>query len=74
MNIQIKERKLKGDKSRLMLHYYNDGQRWLEKLDFYVFDEPKNDEEKEANIGAFKAAELVKAERVKAPYPVTTFL
>lgn len=64
MSISIGERKLENDRSRLILRFYYDGKRWLEKLDLFLFDKPKNKAEREANKTAKQLAEAIRGKRL----------
>ena len=49
MSISIRERKLENGRSRLILNFYHEGKRWIEKLELFVYDKPKDKAEKELN-------------------------
>lgn len=64
MTISIRERKLKNEQSRLVLHYYHEGKRWIEKLDIVVMAKPKTKVERDAKKVSMQLAEAIVATRI----------
>lgn len=64
MTISIRERKLQNERSRLILNYYHEGKRWIEKLDLFIIDKPKTKAEKEANKTSNQLADAIRSTRV----------
>lgn len=60
MKVEVREKKLKGDKVSLYLDIYNDGERTYRFLKLYVLKSPKTKEDRSANSETIRKANAMR--------------